>query len=167
MYVRSYIATHVIYKVFMSIIVIEPDDVTVCEGGGVVYSCVLNTANTNISSDDVQWYRFIKNTGTTEMINQNGTSITFATNHSGNVLTTNLTITNAVTSYAGYYWVKLPSNFSCNTSVTVGTSTYVNRVLPYPKYITHSYSTKLMLTIVCILYILSFLLMYYVRQFNY
>ena len=119
------------YKMFMSITAVDkPDDITICEGGGAVFNCVLNTTNTNISSGDVQWYRFIKNTGTTEIINPNGTSLTFTTNHSGNVLTTNLTITNAVTSYAGYYWVKLLSNFSCNTSVTVGTSTYVNRILP-------------------------------------
>ena len=120
------------YKMFMSITAVDkPDDITICEGGGAMFNCVLNTANTNISSDVVQWYRFIKNTGTTEMINPNGTSIAFVTNHSGNVLTTNLTITNAVKSYTGYYWVKLPSHVFCNTSVTVGTSTYVNRILPY------------------------------------
>ena len=124
------------HKMFISIIAFdEPDDVTICEGGGAVFSCVLNTTNTNISSDDVQWYRFIKNTGTTEMINPNGTSIAFVTNHSGNVLTTILTITNAMKSYTGYYWVRLLSNFSCNMSVTVGTSTYANRVLPYTMYI--------------------------------
>ena len=115
--------------------VVEPDDVTVCEGGGVVFNCVLNTANTNISSDDVQWYRFIKNTGTTEIINPNGRSISFTTNHSGNVLTTTLTITNALTSYTGYYWVKLLSSLSCNMSVTVGIGTYVDRVLSYTKYV--------------------------------
>ena len=102
----------------------EPDDVPVCEGGGAMFSCELNTANTNISSDDVQWYRVIKNTGTTEIIDPNGMSINFTTNNrSGNLLTTNLTITNAVTSYTGYYWVKLSSNSFCNTSVTVRTST--------------------------------------------
>ena len=143
----------------------EPDDVTICEGGGAMFDCVLNTANTNISSNDVHWYRFIKNTGTTEMINPNGTSIAFVTNHSGNVLTTNLTITNAMKSYTGYYWVKLLSNFSCNTSVTVGTSMYVNIVLPYRKYITN---TKLMLTIVYIhtFFAYRILLMYYVHQFS-
>ena len=133
----------------------ETDDVTICEGGGAMFECVLNTANNNnISSDNVHWYRFIKNTGATEMIKPNGTRIAFVTNHSGSVLTTDLTITNAVTSYAGYYWVKLLSNFSCNTSVTVRTSTFVNRVLLYRKYITH---TKLMLTIVYI-YVLSLLI---------
>ena len=108
---------------YISIIAVdEPDDVTICEGGGTVYSCELNTANTNISSDDLQWYRLIKNTGTTEMINPNGININFTTNHSENTLTTTLTITNAERSYTGYYWVKSPLEDICNVSVTVGTS---------------------------------------------
>ena len=103
----------------------DDDDVTIilCEGGGVVFDCVLNTANTNnISSDDVQWYRFIKNTGNTEMINPEGTNINFTTKHIENALVSTLTITNAERSYAGYYWVKSPLNDTCNVSVTIGTS---------------------------------------------
>ena len=87
-----------------------------------MYSCELNTANTYVSSDDVHWYRFIENTGTTEMINPNGINIAFTTNHSRNVLTTTITITNVVTSYTGYYWVKSPLNDTCNVSITVRTS---------------------------------------------
>ena len=116
----------IIYKMIISIITFnEPADVTVCEGGGAVYSCELNTANTNISSDDVQWYRFIRSTGITEMINPNGTNINFITKHSENALTTALTITNAERSYSGYYWVKSPLNDICNVSVTVGTSMWI------------------------------------------
>ena len=102
----------------------EPDDdVTICEGGGGgVYTCEVNTANTNISSDDVQWYRFIKNTGTTEMINPEGTNINFTTKHSENALVSTLTITNAESSYTGYYWLNPPLNDTCNVSVTVGKS---------------------------------------------
>ena len=108
---------------YISIIAVdEPDDVTICEGGGIVFSCELNTTNTNISSDAVHWYRFIKNTGTTEMINLNGTNINFTTKHSENALISTLTITNAERSYTGYYWVKSPLEDICNVSVTVGTS---------------------------------------------
>ena len=111
------------HKMFISVIAVdESDDITVCENVGVMFDCVLNTANTNISSDGIKWYRFVKNTGTTEMINPNGTDINFATNHSRNVSTTTITITNAVTSYTGYYWVRLPSGDGCNVSLTVTTS---------------------------------------------
>ena len=112
------------YKMCIFIIAANGIDyLTICEGGEVAFSCELNTANTNISSDDIQWYRFIKNTGTTEMISPNGTRINFTTTkHSRNISTTNLTITNAIKSYTGYYWVKSPSDDTCNVSLTVGTS---------------------------------------------
>ena len=106
---------------FISIIVVdEPDGIFLCKGGGAVFSCELNA--TNISSNDIHWYRFIKNTGTTERINPNGRNINFATNHSENALTSTLIITNAERSYTGYYWVRSPINDTCNVSVTVGTS---------------------------------------------
>ena len=106
---------------FISIIAVdEPADViTICEGGGTVYSCELNTTNTNISSDDVQWYRFIKDIGTTEMINADGTGINFATNHSRNILTTTLYITDTRKFYTGYYRINLLSDDVCNVSLTV------------------------------------------------
>ena len=114
---------YVIHKMFISIIaVVEPDDIIICKGGGAVFSCELNTANTNISSNNVQWYRFIKNTSATEMINPIGTDINFTTKHSESALNSTLTITNAERSYTGYYWVKSPLNDTCNVSVTVGKS---------------------------------------------
>ena len=110
-------------KVFISTIVVdERDNIIVCEGGRAMFDCELNTANTIISSDDVHWYRLIKGTGTTEMINRNGTNINFTTNHSEKVLTSTLTITNAVRSYTGYYWVNSSLEDTCNVSVTVGRS---------------------------------------------
>ena len=99
----------------------EPDDVITCKGGGVEFSCELNTINANISNNDVQWYRSIKDTGAVEKITMNS-SITVITNTSGNVLTTTLTIFDAERSYTGYYWVESPSDDICNVSVTVGTS---------------------------------------------
>ena len=119
------IAMYIKYVCISIVAVDERDDITICEGGTVVFDCVLNTANTNISSDDVHWYRFIKNIGITEMINPNGTDIMFTTNHSGKVLTTTLTITNAVRSHTGYYWVQSPSDDTCNVSLTVGRSMWI------------------------------------------
>ena len=97
----------------------EPDDATICEGEGAVFTCVLNS---NIKSDDVQWYRFIKDTSTTEMIDPNGGNITFLTRTIGNTINSSLTITNAMKSYTGYFWVGTPSLNVCNASLTVTTS---------------------------------------------
>ena len=63
------------------IVVSEPDDVTVYEGDRAVFTCVLNS---NIRSDDVQWYRFIKDMGTTVMVDPDGDNINFITDTNGN-----------------------------------------------------------------------------------
>ena len=97
----------------------EPDDVTICEGEGAVFTCVLNS---NIRSDDVQWYRFIKDTSTTVMVDPNEDNITFLTHTNGS---SSLNIINAIKSYTGYFWVGTPSLNVCNASLTVLTSTYV------------------------------------------
>ena len=78
-----------------------------------------------MTSDDVQWYRLLKDTGTTEMIDPQGSNFYLTTSTTNNILTSNLTITNAIKSYTGYYWVRLPSDDVCNVSLTVVTSKYV------------------------------------------
>ena len=91
----------------------KPDDVTTCEGEGAVFTCVLNST---IRSDDVQWYRFIKDTSTTVMVDPNGGNINFLTHTNGS---SSLTITNAIKSYTGYFWVATSSLNVCNASLTV------------------------------------------------
>ena len=102
----------------------QPDDVTICEGERAVFTCV---SNSNIRSDDVLWYRFIKDTSTTEIVDRNGENINFVNHTIGNTTSSSLTLTNAIKSYTGYFWVGTPSLNVCNTSLTV-TSTYVDRV---------------------------------------
>ena len=122
MYTRRYIC--IATQCHISTIVIsQSDDVTVCEGKGAVFSCVLNTTDADINNTDVQWYRLVMDTSTTEIIYQRSSSIRFTVSTINNTLTSNLTITNAVKSYTGYYWVRLPSDDVCNVSLTVGTST--------------------------------------------
>ena len=106
---------------FSTTVISQPDDATICEGGGTMFTCVLNS---NIRSDDVQWYRFIKDTSTTEMVDPNGGNINFLTRTIGGT-NSSLTITNAIKSYTGYFWVGTPSLNICNASLTVLTSTYV------------------------------------------
>ena len=99
-------------------VISKPDDVTVCEGREAVFTCVLNSS---IRSDDVQWYRFIKDTGTIVMVDSDGDNINFITNTTGNTTSSSLTITNVIKSYTGYFWVETPS-FVCSASLTVLTS---------------------------------------------
>ena len=87
-----------------------------------MFTCVLNS---NIRSDDVQWYRFIKDTSTTEMIDPNGDNINFLTSTIGSTTSSSLTITNAINSYTRYFWVGTPSLNGCNSSLTVLSSMYV------------------------------------------
>ena len=97
-----------------------PDDVTVCEGRSTTFTCVLNA--TDIKNDsDVQWYRLIEDTGTTEMVDPQDSNIYFTNSAINNTLNTytTLTITNVTKSYTGYYWVRLPSDNVCNVSLTV------------------------------------------------
>ena len=101
-------------------VISQPDDVTICEGEGAVFTCILNS---NIRSDDVQWYRFIKDTSTTVMVDPNGGNINFLTHTNGNTTSSSLTINNAIKSYTGHFWVGTPSLNVCNASLTVGTST--------------------------------------------
>ena len=97
-------------------VISEPDDVTICEGEGAVFTCVLNS---NIRSDDVQWYRFIKNTSTTVMVDPNGENVNFLTHTNGSTTSSSLTITNAQKYYTGYFWVEAESLTFCNASLTV------------------------------------------------
>ena len=97
------------------VVISEPDDVTVCEGRSTTFTCVLDGS---ISSGDVQWYRLLKDTGTTKRIGR------FTVDPIGgqNSFATRLYIINARRSRTGYYWVKLPSDDVCNVSLTVATS---------------------------------------------
>ena len=86
-----------------------------------MFNCVLNST---IRSDDVQWYRFIKDTNTTVMVDPNGENININTINCTNrsVTSSSLAITNATKSYNGYFWVGTPSLNVCNASLTVFTS---------------------------------------------
>ena len=107
-------------QVYLSTVVIsKPDDVIVFEGRSTTFTCVLDGS---ITSDDVQWYRLIKDTNTTEIVHQQDSSIDSSSSTINNALTTTLTITNATKSHTGYYWVELPSLNVCNVTLTVLTS---------------------------------------------
>ena len=106
----------------LTTVISEPEDVTTCEGRRAVFTCVLNTTDSNITNNDVQWYRFIKSNSTTVMVDQHGESINFITHTTGNITNSTLTITNVRISHNGYFWVGTPSFNACNASLTVATS---------------------------------------------
>ena len=103
---------------FSTAVVSQPDDVTACEGGQAVFTCVLNST----VGDNVQWYRLIEDTGTTEMVVSNGGDFAFISSVNNSVFTTSLNITNVRKSHTGYYWVRTSSSDVCNVSLTVVTS---------------------------------------------
>ena len=105
----------------------EPDDVTVCEGRSTAFTCVLDMNYRNISSDNVQWYKVIYIMGTidAELVGQQGSNIHFTTSAINNTLTTTLTITNVIISYAADYLVGTPYYSVCHASLTVTTSMYI------------------------------------------
>ena len=93
-----------------------------------MFTCVLNS---NIRSDDVQWYRFIKDTSTTETIDPNGGNINFLTRTIGSTTSSSLTITNALKFGTGYFWLGTPSLNVCNASLTVLKSMYYVHMYVY------------------------------------
>ena len=102
-----------------AIVIHKPDDVTVCEGERAVFICVLNTTDSNLASDDVQWYSLVlRNRSITEGVDQQG-NIHFTTTTVNNTLNTTLTITNVTKSYTGYYWVGTSYFNVCNVSLTL------------------------------------------------
>ena len=111
-------------------VISEPDDVTLCEGEEAVFTCVLNG---NMSSDNVQWYRFIKDTNTTKIVDPDRENMTFTAeieeSNDKNTTNSSLTITNVMKSYTGYFWIGTPSLNVCNASLTVTTSMYIRKCM--------------------------------------
>ena len=113
-----------LYIYISATVISGPDDITVCEGRSATFTCVLQ--DSRISSDDVQWYRYIIGTNITEWIDQKDRNIhftTYATNT--NIMTSNLTISNAIKSYTGNYWVGTPNYTVCRAYLTVAESKYI------------------------------------------
>ena len=128
-----FICLHTNYKVLSSVttlyaydfclytVISEPDDVTVCEGTSTSLSCVLNGS---ISSDNVQWYRLIKDTSTVQRVSDAGDDFVDIPMPNQNNFTTTLYIFTARRSFTGYYWVRSSLGDACNTSFTVSTGIF-------------------------------------------
>ena len=100
-----------------------------------MFTCVLNK-NININISDLQWQRFIEDTGTKEIIDTDleGGIISSLT-RTKNIISGLLIITDARKSYTGYYWVGTASFSVCNAHLTALTSMYVCRYVCGKKFI--------------------------------
>ena len=92
----------------------QDDNVTVCDGDEVGFSCTLNS-----NAGVVQWYSYTKNT--TETVDPSGENTLILT-QTGITINTSLTITNARKSNTGYYWVGTSFGYVCFVSLNVTTS---------------------------------------------
>ena len=101
----------------LSTVISQPDDVTICEGEGAVFTCVLNS---NIGSGDVQWYK------DRVMVDPNGENMNFFNHTIGGTINSSLTITDARRSYTGDFSVRTSSRTVCGASLTVLPSMYVH-----------------------------------------
>ena len=119
--VLSSVTTLYTYDFCLYTVISEPDNVTICEGGSTTFTCVLDSS---ISSDDVQWYRLVKGTNTSQRVSRAGNDFVDVPVADQNKLTTTLYIFNARRSYTGYYWVRLPSDDVCNVYFTVSTGLF-------------------------------------------
>ena len=115
--------------IYISAVVIHgPDNNTVCEGRSTTFTCVLDRNHWSwsgnvLNSNDVQWYRAMTGTSASIEVDPQGSYIHFTTTTTtNNTLTSNLTVTNAMKSYTGYYWVGTPYNSDCYAFLTVTTS---------------------------------------------
>ena len=111
----------------------EPDDITLCEADQTHFTCEVNATNSNINHTDMQWYRFIYSTSTTERIvnsieNPDILSGTYMSDNNYSIASV-LHITNARQSYSGYYWVGIPSFNVCNVSLTVVASMLIEFII--------------------------------------
>ena len=109
------------------IVISQPNDVTILKGHEAMFTCALKLTNDNTRYTDLEWYKLTKSTNTIERMDPYEERINFIIHTTGNTISSSLNITNAITSYNGYYWVGTPSFNVCNVSLTVKvlTGTYI------------------------------------------
>ena len=85
-------------------VITQPDNITVCEGGTAVFTCVMDILNVSINTEDINWWRIrIDHKGLTE-ITETVTRYTISNDINGHELTSALMITNVRLGDMGPYW---------------------------------------------------------------
>ena len=97
------------YCIAVNIIVItQPDNTTVCEGGTAVFTCVMDILNTGISIKDIRWWRIrTDQNAAAAMLTQHFDRYNITNSINGHKLTGVLVITNVKLLDMGPYWLGL------------------------------------------------------------
>ena len=130
----------------------QPDNTTACVGGTIMFTCVIDTSNVNISTEDISWWRkprdYNNNLLPDAKISQHGTR-KFKTTYSntGGKLTSALTIANVKLSDTGPYWLRLMdtentmnSNIAFLSIIPTGMYNCVVHTWIYPCSYIHMYT---------------------------
>ncbi|XP_065890845.1 uncharacterized protein [Dysidea avara] len=81
--------------ILTAVITTQPSDITVCNGGAAVFTCVVDRNGTDITSDDVMWQQMRMNGGISTLYSSLTGRVPFniTTTISGDILTSTLTVT--------------------------------------------------------------------------
>ena len=86
---------HTLLIHYTAVITTQPSDITVCNGGAAVFTCVVDRNGTDITSDDVMWQQMRMNGGISTLYSSLTGRVPFniTTTISGDILTSTLTVT--------------------------------------------------------------------------
>ena len=85
-------------------VITQPDNITVCEGGTAVFTCVMDILNANISTEDIRWWRMRINHNSLTKITETVTRYTISNDINEHRVTSVLMITNVRLADMGPYW---------------------------------------------------------------
>ena len=88
-------------------VITQPDNTTTCEGGIVVFTCVIDIRNVNISTEDIRWWRIREDINKVAMLPPSFKRYNITNNISELRLTSVLMITDVRLVDLGSYWLGL------------------------------------------------------------
>ena len=109
----------------------QPDNTSACVGGTVMFTCVIDTSNVNISTEDISWWRKRRDHNNNlipnpVMISQHGNKrIRINQRNNGENLTSVIMINYVRSSDAGPYWLSL---MDTEISIIISTMAFLSIV---------------------------------------
>ena len=85
-------------------VITQPDNTTVCEGGTVVFTCVMDILNVNISTVDIRWWRMRIRSLSPLLITEVVKRYNISNYTNEHRVTSVLTITDVIPLDTGPYW---------------------------------------------------------------
>ena len=123
------------YVYFIVTVIDQPDNVTVCLGGTVVFTCVMDITNVSISEEDVKWWRIRTDHAQSSIkvrtqLPKNTRRYKVTNTINNKRLNSTLMITNVISTLNGSYWPGLMENSElCDMAFLsiIGKTNYVYR----------------------------------------